>query len=207
MVAIVTGSSSGIGYEVCQQLRDKGYTVYGLSRRGLAPEGVTPMKADVADPDALRSVIDEIARREVVIAYEICFLLWGKILSLSLLFQDAGIIPRSISRIAYRILRCIAECRVYLTEIVCASVCSRKVKVGISHLIAVGIISEGAFIGISAENLRLIENSRELAHPQRHPASRSDLQKGRITISKLKKPPESSRPGGSLFIQLSNSSR
>ncbi len=64
MVAIVTGSSSGIGYEVCQQLRDKGYTVYGLSRRGLAPEGVTPMKADVADPDALRSVIDEIARRE-----------------------------------------------------------------------------------------------------------------------------------------------
>ena len=64
MVAIVTGSSSGIGYEVCQQLRDKGYTVYGLSRRGLAPEGVTPMKADVADADALRSVIDEIARRE-----------------------------------------------------------------------------------------------------------------------------------------------
>ena len=64
MVAIVTGSSSGIGYEVCQQLRDKGYTVYGLSRRGLAPEGVTPMKADVADAGALRSVIDEIARRE-----------------------------------------------------------------------------------------------------------------------------------------------
>ena len=64
MVAIVTGSSSGIGYEVCKQLRDKGYTVYGLSRRGLAPEGVTPMKADVADADALCSVIDEIARRE-----------------------------------------------------------------------------------------------------------------------------------------------
>lgn len=64
MVAIVTGSSSGIGYEVCQQLRDKGYTVYGLSRRGLAPEGVTPMKADVADSGALCSVIDEIARRE-----------------------------------------------------------------------------------------------------------------------------------------------
>lgn len=64
MVAIVTGSSSGIGYEVCIQLRDKGYTVYGLSRRGLAPDGVTPMCADVADPDALRSVIDEIARRD-----------------------------------------------------------------------------------------------------------------------------------------------
>ena len=64
MVAIVTGSSSGIGYEVCQQLRDKGYTVYGLSRRGLAPEGVTPMKADVADAGVLCSVIDEIARRE-----------------------------------------------------------------------------------------------------------------------------------------------
>ena len=64
MVAIVTGSSSGIGYEVCKLVRNKGYTVYGLSRRGLAPEGVTPMKADVADAGALRSVIDEIARRE-----------------------------------------------------------------------------------------------------------------------------------------------
>ena len=64
MVAIVTGSSSGIGFEVCKQLCERGYTVYGISRRGLAPEGVTAMSADVSDNDALRSVIDEIARRE-----------------------------------------------------------------------------------------------------------------------------------------------
>ncbi|MBO4669028.1 MAG: SDR family NAD(P)-dependent oxidoreductase [Lachnospiraceae bacterium] len=64
MVAIVTGSSSGIGFEVCKQLCERGYTVYGISRRGLAPEGVTAMSADVSDPVALRAVIDEIARRE-----------------------------------------------------------------------------------------------------------------------------------------------
>ena len=64
MVAIVTGSSSGIGFEVCKQLCERGYTVYGISRRGLAPEGVTAMSADVSNSDALRAVIDEIARRE-----------------------------------------------------------------------------------------------------------------------------------------------
>lgn len=64
MVAIVTGSSSGIGFEVCKQLCERGYTVYGISRRGLAPEGVTAMSADVSNSDALRAVIDDIARRE-----------------------------------------------------------------------------------------------------------------------------------------------
>ena len=64
MVVIVTGSSSGIGFEVCKKLCERGYTVYGISRRGLAPEGVTAMSADVSNSDALRAVIDEIARRE-----------------------------------------------------------------------------------------------------------------------------------------------
>ena len=64
MVAIVTGSSSGIGYEVCKQLLDKGYKVYGISRRNLAPEGVTTLCADVSDEATLRSAIDEIAHQE-----------------------------------------------------------------------------------------------------------------------------------------------
>ena len=64
MVAIVTGSSSGIGYEVCKQLLDKGYKVYGISRRSLAPEGVTTFCADVSDEAAIRSAIDEIAHLE-----------------------------------------------------------------------------------------------------------------------------------------------
>ena len=64
MIAIVTGASSGIGYEVSAQLRDAGYTVYGISRREVAPEGVTALCADVSDEAALRAVVDEVARRE-----------------------------------------------------------------------------------------------------------------------------------------------
>lgn len=64
MIAIVTGASSGIGYEVCAQLRDLGYTVYGLSRRGTAPEGVNGRSVDVTDATALRSCIDAIAASE-----------------------------------------------------------------------------------------------------------------------------------------------
>ena len=64
MIAVVTGASSGIGYEVCSQLLAKGYTVYGLSRRGTAPEGVTGRSVDVTDEAAVRAVIDEIAAAE-----------------------------------------------------------------------------------------------------------------------------------------------
>ena len=64
MVAIVTGASSGIGYEVCKQLLQKGYKVYGISRRGTAPEGVTALSADVSDEGSVRLVINEIAKRE-----------------------------------------------------------------------------------------------------------------------------------------------
>lgn len=61
MIAIVTGASSGIGYEVCAQLRDRGYTVFGLSRRGTVPEGCTGRSVDVTDEASLRHCIDEIA--------------------------------------------------------------------------------------------------------------------------------------------------
>ena len=64
MIAIVTGASSGIGYEVSAQLRDAGYTVYGISRREVAPEGVTALCADVSDEATLRAAVDEVARRE-----------------------------------------------------------------------------------------------------------------------------------------------
>ena len=64
MIAIVTGASSGIGYEVCAQLRDLGYTVYGLSRRGTAPEGVSGRSVDVTDEAAVRACVDEIAAKE-----------------------------------------------------------------------------------------------------------------------------------------------
>jgi len=43
MIAIVTGASSGFGFEVCKQLIEKDYTVYGISRRKHAPDGVTAL--------------------------------------------------------------------------------------------------------------------------------------------------------------------
>ena len=64
MIAIVTGASSGFGFEVCRKLLEKGYTVYGISRRKHAPDGVTALCADVSDEGAVRAAVDEIAHRE-----------------------------------------------------------------------------------------------------------------------------------------------
>ena len=64
MIAIVTGASSGFGYEVCKQLVKKNYKVYGISRRELAPDGVTALCADVSDERSVRSKVDEIAQKE-----------------------------------------------------------------------------------------------------------------------------------------------
>jgi len=64
MIAIVTGASSGIGYETCRKLLEKGYTVYGFSRRGTAPEGVNGMAVDVTDETAVRMAVDDVATQE-----------------------------------------------------------------------------------------------------------------------------------------------
>ena len=63
-VAVVTGSSRGIGEAVCRQLKDKGYFVYGLSRSGVAPYGCTGLKCDVTDEASVRAVFADIAGRE-----------------------------------------------------------------------------------------------------------------------------------------------
>lgn len=65
-VALVTGGSSGIGAAICRQLCSEGYTVYCLSRRGTAPEGMentsllVPCKADVNCASDLESVVSMI---------------------------------------------------------------------------------------------------------------------------------------------------
>ncbi len=60
-VAVVTGATSGIGLATLKLLREKGWTVYGISRRA---EGDKMLAADVSDESAVNAAIEEIYSRE-----------------------------------------------------------------------------------------------------------------------------------------------
>lgn len=62
--AVVTGASSGIGFAVCERLLRQGFTVYGLSRRGTAPDGCTGICADVTESGTVSRAIDDIISAE-----------------------------------------------------------------------------------------------------------------------------------------------
>ena len=68
-VALVTGATSGIGFDLTQTLLERGYSVVALSRRAnargvLAPtERLRVLDGDVADPAAAeRAVVEAVAR-------------------------------------------------------------------------------------------------------------------------------------------------
>jgi len=61
-VALVTGASSGIGFAVGAQLEAAGYLVFGLSRRGTAPEGVVPLTADVTKEEEIHAAVEVLIR-------------------------------------------------------------------------------------------------------------------------------------------------
>lgn len=63
-IAIVTGGSGGIGRQTAAALARAGCTVYALSRRGEAAEGVIPLAADVTDEAQARAAAAEVVRRE-----------------------------------------------------------------------------------------------------------------------------------------------
>ena len=63
-VAIVTGGSSGIGLCTAEALRDAGCTVYELSRREFAHNGIHHIGVDVTDEVAVQSAIEQIAARQ-----------------------------------------------------------------------------------------------------------------------------------------------
>ncbi|MBQ6551133.1 MAG: SDR family oxidoreductase [Lachnospiraceae bacterium] len=63
-VAVVTGASSGIGEAAAKMLLEKGYTVYGLSRRGTCPEGAVGLSMDVTDEARVKTVFREIREKE-----------------------------------------------------------------------------------------------------------------------------------------------
>jgi NAD(P)-dependent dehydrogenase (short-subunit alcohol dehydrogenase family) len=61
--AIVTGASRGIGAAIATGLAEAGCEVFGLSRSGTAPEGITPVACDLGDDEALRRAIEAFAKR------------------------------------------------------------------------------------------------------------------------------------------------
>jgi short-subunit dehydrogenase len=75
-VALVTGASSGIGDQTAQQLREKGFEVYGVARRvermaDLAERGVHIFAMDVTDDgsmvEGVRRVVDEQGHIDVLV--------------------------------------------------------------------------------------------------------------------------------------------
>jgi NAD(P)-dependent dehydrogenase (short-subunit alcohol dehydrogenase family) len=62
-LAIVTGASRGIGGAIAAGFAEAGAQVFGFSRSGTAPNGVTPVTCDLADDAALRRAIEGFAKR------------------------------------------------------------------------------------------------------------------------------------------------
>ena len=59
-VAVITGAGSGIGLATAEMLRDKGYTVYNLSRHHAAEEKSRFIFADVSDSETIRTAVEQV---------------------------------------------------------------------------------------------------------------------------------------------------
>ena len=70
-VALVTGASSGVGEALAPLLAERGYRVYGMSRRAVALPGVISVPADVTEARSLvqgvERIIAETGRLDVVL--------------------------------------------------------------------------------------------------------------------------------------------
>ena len=68
-VVLLTGASSGIGYDLAPLLVRYGYTVYGAARRvekieELASEGVKALSMDVTDEASMEAAVQQIIDAE-----------------------------------------------------------------------------------------------------------------------------------------------
>ena len=62
-VALVTGASSGVGEALAPLLAERGWKVYGMSRRAVELPGVTSLPADIADPEAVTAALSVLRER------------------------------------------------------------------------------------------------------------------------------------------------
>ncbi|MGL5416349.1 MAG: oxidoreductase [Clostridium sp.] len=68
-IALITGASSGIGYETALDLKDKGFIVYGAARRldrlnKLKDKGINILELDVTKEESMKNCVSEILKRE-----------------------------------------------------------------------------------------------------------------------------------------------
>lgn len=68
-VVLITGASSGIGYEAAQRLARRGCKVYAAARRvelmePLRKEGIVPVRLDVCDEASMRQCVDTVLQAE-----------------------------------------------------------------------------------------------------------------------------------------------
>lgn len=64
-VILLTGASSGIGYNTAKDLAAAGHTVYGAARRvekleELRPFGIIPLQLDITDEDSVKKAVETI---------------------------------------------------------------------------------------------------------------------------------------------------
>lgn len=64
MVVVITGGSSGIGLETARLYRDKGHTVYSISRRSFIEEGIHHVIGDVSSFESIQNAINLIFEKE-----------------------------------------------------------------------------------------------------------------------------------------------
>ncbi len=62
-IAVVTGASRGIGAAIAAGLKNSGAGVFGISRSGTAPQGVSTIACDLSDDGAVEHAFEELAKQ------------------------------------------------------------------------------------------------------------------------------------------------
>ena len=68
-VALITGASSGIGYQLAKDLANKNMIVYGISRSPFELPGVIHLKGDVTNEEEINNLVQSIIDKEGKIDY------------------------------------------------------------------------------------------------------------------------------------------